>query len=143
MGKVAAHESTSEEIAFDEKEPPTRRSNVNLVDYAREAEALLAQGLDVESAQMLRATISPSDPQDASSPSNAIGQEISLEQGVRLAASPEEIAWFPLSDGASAILCVLEGPISVRAALERADLSIDEGLEHIRTLLEIGLVVRL
>lgn len=140
MRKLAANQVTREEIAFDEGEPPTRRSDVSLVDYAREAEALLANGLDVESAQMLRATMAPPDAQVESSAPERLEDDVRLDWELRLAASPEEIEWFPLSEGAGAILGVLARPLSVREALARAGLHHDVGLEHVRTLLEIGLV---
>jgi hypothetical protein len=139
MKSAIANEPQHRAMSFGEEEVPTQRSGVNLIDYAREAEALLAGGLDINAAQMLRPTIRPSRGAAGASPSDP-EEDISLDAAIRLVASHEEIEWFPLSDSTSAILRLVEGSVSVGEVLARAEIAPDEGRPLIRILVEFGLI---
>lgn len=126
--------SEPEPVPFFDEEPPTRRSAVEAVAYARETEALLARGGDLESAQVLVETVRPP------MASAAFESDPRLDTVVYLVVSEEELAWFPLESESAAIAEAVDGRATLRAVLERAGLSAWEGVPHVDVLLEMGIV---
>jgi hypothetical protein len=104
--------SEAEEIEFDENESPTRRSGVVLARaHARE----VARETEALFAQ--------------------------LDAIVHIAVSLDELVWFPLGSESSAIVAAADGRATMKVVLERAGLSISQGMPHLGMLIAMGLVV--
>lgn len=121
-------------FAFTDDEPPTRRSTVMAVEYARETEALLARGDDPEAAQVLVETVRP--PMDSA----AYETDPRLDSIGLLALSPEELEWFPLESECAAIVKAVDGRSSLREVFARAEISAWEGIRHVDDLIEMGVL---
>jgi hypothetical protein len=121
-------------LPFTDEEPPTRRSAVMALEYARETEALLARGDDPEAAQVLVETVRP--PMDSA----AYETDPRLESIGYLALSPEELEWFPLESECTAIVKAVDGRSSLREIFTRAEISAWEGIRHVDDLIEMGIL---
>jgi hypothetical protein len=124
----------AEMIAFVDEEPPTRRSAVMALAYARETEALLARGDDPEAAQVLAETVRL--PMDSA----AHETDPRLESIGYVALSAEELEWFPLERECAAIVNAVDGRATLRAVFARAEISAWEGIPHVDHLIEMGVL---
>ena len=66
-----------------------------------------------------------------------LGQQDAI---VHLAISREGLAWFPLGGDSAAIVAAADGHTSMNVVLERAGLSLSEGMPHVRMLVAMGVV---
>jgi len=87
------------DAAIEEESPTTRRSDVELTQYAREVEAILARGGDPEEVQAFRATLRPSAPPACAGEEGA-GEQAAVRDsaGVHAEGSDVDQEWFRLDD---------------------------------------------